>query len=128
VYFNATYQLLIIYSAFAKYLRKVENTMKQCISYLHTSGKLVIQSGEEFCKFGIPVKLVRAIQMCLNETYSRVRVGKHLSDVFTIRNGLKQGDALLPLLFNFGFEYTIRRGQVNRDGLKLTFKNRASYI
>jgi len=27
--------------------------------------------------------------MCLNETYSRVCVGKHLSDMFTIRNGLK---------------------------------------
>ena len=39
--------------------------------------------------------------MCLNETYSRVRVGKHLSDVFPIMNCLKQGDALSPLLFNF---------------------------
>ena len=28
-------------------------------------------------------------------------IGKHLSDVFPIRNGLKQGDALLPLLLNF---------------------------
>ena len=39
--------------------------------------------------------------MCPNETYSRVQVGKHLSDMFPIRNGLKQGDALSPLLFNF---------------------------
>ena len=30
-------------------------------------------------EFGIPKKLVRLIKMCLNETYSRVRVGKHLS-------------------------------------------------
>ena len=42
------------------------------------------------------MKLVRLIVMCLNETYSRVRVGKNLSDVFPVRNGLKQGDALLP--------------------------------
>jgi hypothetical protein len=41
--------------------------------------------------------------MCLNETYSRVRVGKHLSDMFPIRIDLKQ-DALLPLLFNFDVE------------------------
>jgi len=43
-------------------------------------------------EFGIPMKLVRLIKMCLNETYSRVRVGKNLSDTFPIRNGLKQGE------------------------------------
>jgi len=51
-------------------------------------------------EFGIPMKLVRLIKMCLTETYSRVQVGENLSDMFPIRNGLKQGDALSPLLFN----------------------------
>jgi uncharacterized protein YdeI (BOF family) len=31
--------------------------------------------------------------MRLNETYSKVRIGKHLPDSFPIQNGLKQGDA-----------------------------------
>jgi hypothetical protein len=52
-------------------------------------------------EFGVPMNLVRLIKMCLNETYSKVRIGKHLSDSFPIQNGLKQGDALSPLLFNF---------------------------
>ena len=45
--------------------------------------------------------------MCLTEMYDRVQVGKNVSDMFDFRNGLKQGDALLPLLFNFALEYAI---------------------
>jgi hypothetical protein len=46
-------------------------------------------------------------------------VGKYLFDMFPINNGLKQGDALLSLLFTFTLEYVIVRVQVNQDGLKL---------
>jgi hypothetical protein len=60
-------------------------------------------------EFGRSRKLVGLIKMCLNKTYSRVRIGKSLSDKFTIQNGLKLGDALSPKLFNFSLEYAIRR-------------------
>jgi hypothetical protein len=56
-------------------------------------------------EFGVLMKLVRSIKMCLNEIHSEVHIGKYLSDRFRIQIGLKQGDALSPLLFNFALEY-----------------------
>jgi hypothetical protein len=47
-------------------------------------------------EFVIPKELVRLIKMCLTETYSNVLEGKNLSEMFPIRNSLKQGDALSP--------------------------------
>jgi hypothetical protein len=60
-------------------------------------------------EFGISMKLVNLIKVCLTEKCSRVQAGKNLSDIFSVRSGLKEGDALLPLFFNFALEYTIRR-------------------
>ena len=52
------------------------------------------------------------IKMCLTETYSRVRVGRNLCDMFPIMNGLKQGAATSPLPFCCALEQAIRRVQV----------------
>jgi hypothetical protein len=43
-----------------------------------------------------------------------------LSDIFRIQNGLKQGDALSPLFFNFALEYGIMKVQEMQVGLKLS--------
>jgi hypothetical protein len=87
--FDVTDQLLIRSFAFVRYWKKNGSTMRQY--------NILIE-------FGIPLKLVRLIKMCLKETYSKIGTGKHLSDNFPIQNDLKQGDALTPLLFNFVLE------------------------
>jgi hypothetical protein len=70
-------------------------------------------------EFGVPMKLIRLIKMCLKEAYSKVCIGKHLYESFPIQNGLKQGDALSPLLFNFASKYLVRKVEKYHMGPKL---------
>jgi sorting nexin-29 len=74
-------------------------------------------------EFGVPMNLVRHIKMCLNEMYSRVHIGKYLSDNFPIQNGLKQGDDFSPLLSSCAYE-----GPGNPSGTEIKRDTSASCI
>jgi hypothetical protein len=50
--------------------------------------------------------------------YSKVHMGKHLFNSFSVQSGLKR-DALSQLLFNFAIEYAITKVQAIKVGLKL---------
>jgi hypothetical protein len=60
-----------------------------------------------------------AVKQCNGYDNSNNKNTNKISDMFPVRNGLKQGDALSPLLFNFALEFTIRRAHVNQEGLKI---------
>lgn len=74
---------------------------------------------EILIRLGIPKKLVNLVQVCLKDTKGRVKIGNQMSEIFNIHSGLKQGDALLPLLFNLVLEYAIREMQKSEDRLQL---------
>src|SRR5215469_15008664 len=86
---DATGRLLIIYSAFVKYLKKkweYNEAVHQLFIDFKKAYDLVRREVlyNILIEFGVPKKLVRLIKMCLTETYSRVRVGKIC--LFPIRN------------------------------------------
>jgi hypothetical protein len=56
--------------------------------------------------------------MCLNETYSRGCVVKHLSDRFSIE-WLEKGEALWLLPVSFALEYADRVFKGNQEGFEL---------
>jgi hypothetical protein len=65
-----------------------------------------------------PYRITAVNKVCLNKMYSKIWTCKPLSDMFAITNGLKEGDALLSLLFNFALEYAIRKFKANQKFLK----------
>jgi hypothetical protein len=73
-----------------------------CSPYLQEDNEVQVNSDSYsiLTEFDIPMKVVRLTKIFVNEICKKVIISKHLYDTLPIQNGLKQGDALLPLLFN----------------------------
>jgi hypothetical protein len=91
VNYDVTDQLLIRFSAFVRYWEK-KWEYNETVHQLFVDFKKAYDSVRRevlyniLIEIGIPKKLVRPIKRCLNETYSKVRIRKHLSDSFHIQN------------------------------------------
>jgi hypothetical protein len=81
---NVTDQLLFKYFAFIRYWRKQQEyneTVHQLfIDFKRAYDSVMKEVLYNILEFGVPMKLVRLIKMCLNEMYSKVCIGKHLSN------------------------------------------------
>jgi len=99
--FDTTGQLLITYSEFVKQLRKWE--ISEAVHHLFIDFEKAYDSVRRevlyniFIEFDISIKLERLINMCTTESYSRVRVGKYLSDMFPVKKGLKKRRCIIAI-------------------------------
>jgi hypothetical protein len=117
VNFDVIEQRLIKFSVSGRYWRKNGSIIVQLFIYFKKAYVSVRREAlyNILIEFGIPRKLAGLIKMCLNETYSTVRIGKYQPHKFPIQNALKQGDALSPLLFNIALEQAISTVQGNQE-------------
>ena len=59
--------------------------------------------------FGIPNKLIRLTQVTMENSTYHVKIGTIMMVGFQVGTGLKQGDGLVPNLFNIALEYVISK-------------------
>jgi len=59
-------------------------------------------------KLGISAKLVRMVKSCMQNSRCKIKFNSVISDEFTVTTGVRQGDALSPVLFNLALESVVR--------------------
>lgn len=68
-------------------------------------------------KFGIPLKLVKMVKTCIEESRCKIKFVSNYSEEFETKVGLKQGYALSPILFNVALEEVVRKVQEKANGV-----------
>lgn len=72
-------------------------------------------------EYGYTAKPIRLIRATLDGSQSSVRIAVEVSNSFVTLVGLKQGDALSNSLFNIALEGMIKRSDVQRNGIIITW-------
>jgi predicted nucleotidyltransferase len=67
-------------------------------------------------KLGFPRKLVNLCKVLHKEVYAVVKIGKQISEDFKLGKGLRQDDAIAPLLFNIVLEIAIQQSNIGTQG------------
>ncbi|KAL4083745.1 hypothetical protein QTP88_029061 [Uroleucon formosanum] len=71
-------------------------------------------------RIGIPEKLIRMIKTCVQGSKCKVNFGGDYSNEFLVSTGLRQGDALSPVLFNIALESVVRQVLSKAKGIKIS--------
>jgi hypothetical protein len=64
----------------------------------------------------IPQKLINLTKATLRNIKFRVKIQNQLSELFTTKRGLREGDALACLLFNVALEWAIKKSGIETRG------------
>lgn len=68
---------------------------KPCDSIVRDSVWIAMESSE-----GVPRDIINLTKICIDNAKANVRISKHTTEIFSITNGLEEGDGSSPLLSN----------------------------